>query len=262
MKTRIIAGVCMVPLLIFVYLGGYPLMAVALAVGIIGCHELIKGFEALDIHASRPIAFALLVLLYALDFAFPDDPAAIGAWLAASVIVSLLFLFKIDGHKAEDAVVTLFSVAYVGFLSFHIVLIDQLPEHGVLIWLVLITAFGTDIFAYFSGYFLGRHKLCPALSPKKTVEGAVGGMLGSALLSVVFGLIFARKILVHCLIIGLIGSVFAQCGDLSASALKRRMGIKDYGNLIPGHGGILDRFDSVLFTAPFIYYYIRLAVLR
>ena len=262
MKTRIIAGVCMVPLLIFVYLGGYPLMAVALAIGLMGIHELIKGFAAMDIHGSRPIAFALLILLYAFHFAFPEDQAAIGAWLAIAVIVNLLTLFKMDGKKIEDALATLFSVVYVGFLSFHIVLIDETEKYSVLIWLVLITAFGTDICAYFSGYFLGKHKLCPDLSPKKTVEGAVGGMLGSAVLSVVFGLIFARDALLHCMVIGLLGSVFAQCGDLSASALKRRMGIKDYGNLIPGHGGILDRFDSVLFTAPFVCYYIRLVMMR
>jgi len=252
----------MVPLLIFVYLGGYPLMAVALAVGLAGIHELIKGFAAMEIKGNRPIAFALLILLYALNFAFPGEQAAIGAWLAISVIVNLLYLFKMDGNRAEDSLVTLFSVVYAGFLSFHIVLIDGLEKYSVLIWLVLIAAFGTDIFAYFTGYFLGRHKLCPDLSPKKTVEGALGGVMGSAVLCTLFGLIFARDALLHCMLIGLIGSVFAQCGDLSASALKRRMGIKDYGNLIPGHGGIMDRFDSVLFTAPLVYYYIQLVMMR
>ena len=252
----------MVPLLLLVYFGGYPLMAGALAVGIIGSHELIKGFEALDIHGSRPIAFSLIVLLYVLYIFLPSKESFIGAWLVISIVISLLYLFRMEDRKDEDALVTLFAAVYTGFLPFHIVMIDGLEDHNILIWLTLLAAFGTDICAYFSGYFLGRHKLCPKLSPKKTVEGAVGGVLGSAVLSTLFGLIFARQWMLHCLIIGLVGSVFAQLGDLSASALKRRMGIKDYGNLIPGHGGILDRFDSVLFTAPLVYYYIRLVILR
>lgn len=144
---------------------------------------------------------------------------------------------------------------YIAYFVSHIVRIDMLREYRVLIWLVFITAFGTDVFAYFTGVFLGKHKLCPKISPKKTIEGSVGGIIGSALLSGVFGYLFAPEIWIHCVVIGLLGSVAAQAGDLTASAFKRKLGIKDYGNLIPGHGGVLDRFDSVLFTAPFVYYY-------
>ena len=118
----------------------------------------------------------------------------------------------------------------------------------------MISAFGTDIMAYFTGMAIGRHKLCPNLSPKKSIEGAVGGVLGSMLFCGLFGYFVTEGLLVETILIGFVGSIAAQLGDLSASAFKRQMGIKDYGNLIPGHGGILDRFDSVLFTAPLVYY--------
>ena len=120
---------------------------------------------------------------------------------------------------------------------------------------MLIAAFGADIMAYFTGMAIGKHKMAPNLSPKKTIEGAVGGLIGSALFSALFGYFVMPEIVVKCAIIGAIGGAVSMAGDLTASAFKRQMGIKDYGNLIPGHGGILDRFDSVLFVAPFVYYF-------
>ena len=137
---------------------------------------------------------------------------------------------------------------------------DQTGEYRLLVWLVIFSAFGSDIFAYFTGFLLGRHKLCPAISPKKTVEGAIGGVLGSVLICGIFGWVVIPGIAVHCLIIGALGAVFSQLGDLTASIFKRKMGIKDYGNLIPGHGGVMDRIDSILFTAPLVYYYTVLVI--
>ena len=110
--------------------------------------------------------------------------------------------------------------------------------------------------AYFVGRSLGKNKLCPKISPKKTIEGSIGGIIGSIIVCGLFGVIFARGLILHCFIIGALGGVVSQFGDLTASVFKRKMGIKDYGNLIPGHGGILDRFDSVLFNAPLVFYYI------
>ncbi len=133
--------------------------------------------------------------------------------------------------------------------------------HGIfLILFILFTACWTDTFAYFTGSFLGKHKLCPKISPKKTVEGAVGGVLGCVLANVILyavydNFIFAKPVhnYVPIIIASVITSVVGMCGDLTASLIKRNYGIKDFGNLIPGHGGIMDRFDSILFVSAAFY---------
>lgn len=260
MKTRVLSGLAMVPLLIFVYLGGYWLTGMAILIGLVGIREFFNGFKAIDIHPSENIAYGSIFLLYTINAFWPAQHEFIMAWLVASVMASSIYIFNITERKIEDAMATMLGIVYVIFFSYHVVLVDQAGEYSILIWLVLISAFCTDIFAYFTGFLFGRHKLAPNLSPKKTIEGAIGGTLGSLIACGVFGYILVPRIWVHCLIIGLIGGLLSQCGDLTASAYKRKMGIKDYGNLIPGHGGIMDRFDSVLFTAPVVYYYIVLVL--
>ena len=118
--------------------------------------------------------------------------------------------------------------------------------------LVFISSWVCDTCAYFTGKTFGRHKLAPVLSPKKSIEGSVGGVLGSALVGVLYGYLFGFMPGYMALLCGIAGAI-SQFGDLFASAIKREHGIKDYGNLIPGHGGIMDRFDSVIITAPIIY---------
>ena len=154
--------------------------------------------------------------------------------------------------------VTLVGIFYVVFFCYHLALLGMDEFLGLTVWLVVITAFGTDICAYFAGVTMGKHKLCPVISPKKTWEGAIGGILGSMILCLIFGLIFMKHAIALCLIVGFLGSIISMFGDLTASIFKRKMGIKDYGNLIPGHGGILDRFDSILFTAPLVYYVVNI----
>ncbi len=256
MKTRIISGIVMVPLLIFIRLGGWWTAALCILIGFIGTREFYGGFRAIGVNANDTVAFVFLVALYVLHGLWPEEHVLILFWIAACVMVCSLIMFDVGKHSPFDAMVTMIGIIYIIFFSFHFVLIEQTGKFAVMKWLVLLSAFGSDIFAYFTGYFLGRHKLCPRLSPKKTIEGAVGGITGSAVLCLIFGYLFCREYLVSCLIIGLAGAAVSMCGDLTASAYKRKMGIKDYGNLIPGHGGIMDRFDSVLFTAPFVYYYI------
>ncbi len=183
-------------------------------------------------------------------------------WFFLTILASLLYLFDIENRKLEDALATITGIFYVVFFSFHMVLVDQSgPETHLLVWIVIFSAFGTDIFAYFSGVAFGKHKLCPKISPKKTIEGSIGGILGAILLCGLFGWIFVRPLFIHCLILGAMGGVITQFGDLTASIFKRHMGIKDYGKLIPGHGGIMDRFDSILFAAPMVYYYIVFVIL-
>jgi phosphatidate cytidylyltransferase len=135
-------------------------------------------------------------------------------------------------------------------------------EKGYLyIWLIFIGAWATDTFAYFTGVALGKTKILPKVSPKKSLEGSIGGVLGCMAGMLLFGLYFTSMFDVpvyHFAILGGICGVVSQIGDWAASAVKRAVNIKDYGNIMPGHGGVLDRLDSVLFVAPVVYFYINL----
>lgn len=255
MKTRIISGLIMAPLLIVLYFRGAPLVVAAFLIGALGTWELFQGFQKINIKPSILVAGVSLISLYVLHFLLPEDNSFLSLWLVISIMASCLVLFDVERRRAEDVLATIFGIVYVIFFSFHIVMVDK-SNQGILVWMIVITSFCTDIFAYFTGYFLGKRKLCPKLSPKKTVEGALGGVAGSLVFSIVFGLIAQIKIFPHMIVLGIMCSVVAQLGDLTASAFKRKMEIKDYGTIIPGHGGILDRFDSIIFVAPVIYYYI------
>ena len=258
MKTRILSGLIMVPLLAVLYFGGYVLTAACFIIAIVGVYEFFRGFKAMDVHPSYPVALLSAIFLYAMNI-FTENDTWHMLWLFLSVLLSMLYLFNIEHRKLEDAMSTIVGIVYVIFFSYHVLLVEQ-TDASILIWLIVISAFGTDIFAYFTGMAIGKHKLCPHISPKKSIEGSVGGTLASVILCGLFGYFFAEEYLVHCFVIGLLGGIISQLGDLTASVFKRKMGIKDYGNLIPGHGGILDRFDTVLFTAPLVYYYIVLVI--
>lgn len=261
MKTRILSGLLMLPLMGFVFIGGKVLLLGCFFIGIMGIKEFYKGFESLGIKASMPIGMAGTFLLYAINILAVDRVDIwYMLWVFVMVLMSLLYLFKVEERKLEDGMVTILGIFYVVFFSYHVVLVEQTSEYSLLVWLIFLSAFGTDIMAYFTGYFFGKHKLCPKISPKKTIEGSIGGIIGSVLICGIFGYFIMPFVLIHCIIIGVMGGIVSQFGDLTASLFKRKMGIKDYGNLIPGHGGVLDRIDSLLFTAPFIYYYIMLII--
>lgn len=266
MKTRIISGLVMAPLLVILIFRGYVLYAGCIAISLMGVYEFFRGFRELEIKPSYPIAAVSVLCLYAMgifmNLGIIDAHPWESLWIFATVIACLLYLFKIEKRKLDDAMVTLTGILYVGFFCFHMGMLGMNEEFGILVWMAVITAFGTDICAYFAGVALGRHKLCPVISPKKTWEGAIGGVLGAVILSGIFAFFFMKEYMIHCMIIGFLGSIVSMFGDLTASIFKRKMGIKDYGNLIPGHGGILDRFDSVLFTSPLVYYYVELVLMQ
>ena len=264
MKTRILSGLIMVPLLVFIILRGWVLFAGCFVLSLMAVREFYRGFKELNIKPSYPIAVGSTIALYVIGMISylgnPDISLIFSSnymimlWMFATVLACLLYLFKIEKRRLEDAMTTLIGIFYVVFFCYHLAMLGMVPVLGITVWLVVITAFGTDICAYFAGVTMGKHKLCPVISPKKTWEGAIGGVLGSVILCGLFGFFFMKDGLGLCLIIGFLGSIISMFGDLTASIFKRKMGIKDYGNLIPGHGGIMDRFDSILFTAPLVYY--------
>jgi phosphatidate cytidylyltransferase len=281
----------MLPLLLFVWWGGFPFYIACLALTTVALWEFAGVFgrapaEVESEFARMPKPSFIIPLFGALSLyaivVFMDDWMFIFFWLFLVTVLSLLMMFK-RSTGLSDAALTITANVYIVFFLAHAVIVElyfTFSENesmwapigfGNPIWLILLTAFGSDMFAYFTGALFGKHKLCPNLSPKKTIEGLVGGIVGSTLLCGVFGYFFlgyyfsgslliplpgGNSVSAHLLIIGALGGAAAALGDLAASAIKRKLGVKDYGQLIPGHGGVLDRIDSVLFTAPFVYYYL------
>lgn len=185
------------------------------------------------------------------------------------VIMLILFMASIffkEKYDFIDMSITAFGILYVAFLFSFIVLTRNLPGGKLFIWLIFIGAWATDSFAYLFGRAIGRHKLIPAISPKKTVEGAIAGVLGCILVTGLFGVYIVTNYAniaipyYHYIILGLLSGVLSQIGDLAASSIKRFTQAKDFGKIIPGHGGVLDRFDSILPIAPLVYFYITMLI--
>lgn len=164
----------------------------------------------------------------------------------------MMFVFNknFDLKKMSEII---FSGLYVVFFMYHMMLMNG----SKYVWLVYIIAFGSDTFAYFTGKLFGRHKLYPEVSPNKTIEGAIGGVIGCTIISILYFDYLRINKFIYIIIFSISASVFSMVGDLSASKIKREFGIKDFGKFLPGHGGILDRFDSVLFVAPIVYYFVN-----
>ena len=262
MLTRIISGVILLPVLIFfIITGGKWLQGAVLVLSVLGMFEFYRAFsKKIELVHYIGFVFGIFYMLF-IDFIINESNIFN---IFVSVFIVVLLCYMVLFHKKtniENIFVTFFGFFYACFLMSHIFLVREFTYGKFFIWLVFISAFGCDTGAYFTGVFFGKHKLIPELSPKKTIEGSIGGIVTATAISVIYGVCIERSFALNgvntvllCTLTGIIGSVLSQFGDLAASAIKRYVDLKDYGNLIPGHGGILDRFDSVLFTAPVVYY--------
>ena len=176
-----------------------------------------------------------------------------------TLLIMAVYVFGFPKYKVNEIFCAVAGLAYVVVLMSFIYKVRMLNDGLYIIPLIFICAWGNDTCAYCVGMLIGKHKMFPRLSPKKSVEGFVGGIAGAVILGLIYGRIFGAHLISlsvpmrDCAIIAGVGALIAVVGDLAASAIKRDTGIKDYGRLIPGHGGILDRFDSILFTAPVVY---------
>ena len=269
MKVRIISATVAIALLaVVVYLGSQAIGAAVFIIALIGIYEF---YRALEKGGYKPVYsagfFACLPLLYiAFSGMLPDteevvsllNALAIGLF-ALMVFLFCLLIFSNGKFTVADISVTLLGIIYVVFLFSFLPLTRNLWNGYLYIWLIFIGAWATDTFAYFIGISIGRTKILPRVSPNKSLEGCIGGVLGSILAMLVFGLYFFNVLnvpLYHFAILGVLCGVISQIGDWAASAVKRAMSIKDYGKIMPGHGGVLDRLDSVMFVAPVVYFYI------
>lgn len=272
--TRLISGIILLVLTaIFLYLGGIPLLAVLAFLSVIGFLEMTKAIGITRENGNfNRLEFTGIVgniLLYTCQMYFYFKQEAVDVVYLLGIIVftiiAMLAVYVVSFPKfnATQAVGAVFAFLYVPVMLSFIGMTRALPEIGnKVVWMIWISAWGSDTCAYcvgmLTGKTIGNHKAFPVLSPKKSIEGCIGGVVGAALLGMVFGH-FVMGSDYGTILMGIIcgiGSVIAQCGDLAASAIKRNYNIKDYGKCIPGHGGILDRFDSIIFTAPCIYFLI------
>ena len=261
-KTRLISGIVLVIIaLATIISGSWILFFTLLAVSLIGMRELYKVMKVSDEHVTvlELVGYLGAVLYY---IAMKADFGNYGtmAIIISMILILFVYVFGYPKYHAEQVMAAFFGVVYVAVMLSFIYLTRSLPDGKFLVWLIFLCSWGCDTCAYCSGMLLGKHKLAPVLSPKKSIEGAVGGALGASLLGLLFGIAFKSCMTeftnpgLSCALACGIAAVISQIGDLAASAVKRNHNIKDYGNLIPGHGGILDRFDSMLFTAPAIFF--------
>jgi phosphatidate cytidylyltransferase len=264
--TRLKSGIILVILAIVLIMSGGPILCGGLLViSIIGMSELYEIFH-IKKQALGLAGYLMCILLYGYLYFRPENSLGIVMIVLASLIVILaVYVFTFPTYKTEQVLAAFFGVVYVALMLSYIYRV-RMFDKGILVWLVFLSSWGCDTCAYCAGITLGRngkHKMAPILSPKKSVEGGIGGFVGAVLLGALFGhFLVDASILPNpafsCAIVCGIGALISMIGDLAASAIKRNYGVKDYGSLIPGHGGILDRFDSVIFTAPIIYYTILL----
>ena len=271
MKQRILVAVVGIPLLLAV-LCWAPDWATALllaALSVIAAHELLTavcGAEKAKRWTALPAVTGALVIaaVYFSGEHYADSPAGmVLRWLIAAAVLALLLASVLTyGRPGALVLQDVCVMAVAGLVipwAFSCMLQLRMLPHGAgMVLMPLVAAFCSDSAALFTGMACGRHKMAPLVSPHKTVEGALGGIAGGVVGMVIFRLVFYFCTLVPlhigwCVVIGLAGALMGELGDLSFSVIKRQVGIKDYGRLLPGHGGVLDRFDSVLFAAPMIW---------
>jgi len=264
-KTRLLSGIILViAALVLITTGGFVLLSCLAVISVIGLYELYRVFH---MEKSLPglVGYGAVLLCY-LDLGFPFFPEFGVFVLGLLILLMAVYVFSFPKYQANQVFAGFAGVFYVGVMLSCIYQTRVLPAGAYIVWLIFLCSWGCDTCAYCVGVLTGKHKMAPKLSPKKSVEGAVGGIVGTILLTLLYGTVFQKQMNLstgHIFILAGItaaGGVISMIGDLAASAIKRNYEIKDYGTLIPGHGGILDRFDSVIFTAPVIYYMARFLI--
>ncbi len=274
--TRLISGIVLMVIIgALNVLGGLPLFGFITVISIIGMYELF-GTAKLSMTAPAFVCYiaGILIDIVSLEntrqflyvhFSMSRSFAINAIIGAAFILIMFIYVFTFPKYTTQQVTMFIFGLIYVALFLSCVMRVRYMPKGIYNVWLIYICAWGSDTCAYCVGRLIGKHHL-PAgfhkLSPKKTIEGCVGGVVGSALIGLIFAIIVYKQagtvagITLACAV----GALIGQVGDLAASAIKRNYEIKDYGKLIPGHGGIMDRFDSILFTAPVVFIILSLII--
>lgn len=270
--TRLFSGIVLLAIAVSVmYFGGIPLLLVSWGCAMIAYRELTKALgasgEGHTFNALEIIGLCGITAYYAAVY-FSEDKVMLLMCIVAFFLAQM-FCYVVTFPKFQTMQVAgaVFSFLYAPVLLSFVYLTRACPQGQQLVWLILISSWGCDTCAYVVGVLIGKKKIFPKLSPKKSLEGCFGGVIGAALIGGIYGYLVVEQELPGqhaALVIAFIcavGAVMSMVGDLAASAIKRDHQIKDYGNLIPGHGGIMDRFDSMTVTAPMVYFLALLMLL-
>lgn len=256
--TRLLSGIVLVLAAIFLMvMGEFWLLAALGVLSLVGVYELLRVF-GVEKTSLAMVSYGATVGYYVFLY-FGWIRWTLSLLILALVVMLVIYVLQYPALRIEKVTGSIFSVLYVSVLLSFIYQTRCFEQGHWLVWLIIIGAWGSDTCAYVVGVLFGKHHFSE-LSPKKTVEGCIGGVVGAGLIGFGYAFFFPDGSLFHFSpllvfpIIVMAGAVISQFGDLAASAVKRNFDIKDYGNLIPGHGGVLDRFDSVIFVAPFVYY--------
>ena len=262
-KERVISAIVLVILLLgFLIVGNIPLFLAVLALSVIAFFEMTK---ATKVHTDKLNGLEIVGVLGCLGYYGTVYFTGLSTYVILVFILTIAFMmmvyvFSFPKFHANQITGAIFSFMYAPVMLSFLYLTRQLEGGVYFVWLTFIGSWICDTCAYLVGVKIGKHKLAPVLSPKKSIEGSVGGIVGAAIVGVIYALVLTKmqlvpgKMLWIYPVITTVCSLFSQVGDLAASGIKRNHEIKDYGKLIPGHGGVMDRFDSVIFIAPIIYY--------
>jgi phosphatidate cytidylyltransferase len=262
LKKRVITGLWGIPLLIAAVWFDKPLPWFTVLVAIWGLLAVFEFYKLVAGTGVLPLTYFGLVwtLLFILSPHFSYD-FLMPLLLTSAVVLSLIWL--LFRRQKEGAFIgwawTIAGILYLGWLLSHFVALRGLDDGRNWVFLALATNFGSDTAAFFTGRALGRHKLAPSISPGKTWEGTIAGIIGAIIVSLLFTILIPISYW-QAIALGLLVSIFGQLGDLVESLFKRNMGVKDSGRLLPGHGGFLDRIDSVVFAGVVVYYYVIWAI--
>ena len=241
--------------------GGEVLFSLLLAISLIGMMEL---YRVLKMNKSILAYTGYLACIVFYGIVYFNKMELIFPFLIAFLLVLMaVYVFSFPKFHSDQVTLVYFGLIYVGVMLSFIYRVRILDHGFLLVWMIFIGAWGADTCAYLVGRKFGKHKMAPILSPKKSVEGLFGGIFGAALIGFLFATLLKSQLTtisnpqLSFAIIGGCSALISTVGDLAASAIKRNHEVKDYGTLIPGHGGILDRFDSIIFTAPIVYYLLQ-----
>lgn len=258
-KRLISAVVLLAGMAVVFVMGGYSLLSICVIAALVGTYELLRAGH-MEKCVPGYISYVSVIGFYLLLFFGRGD--MVEGWIAAVVVLMLAaYVITYPKYPIYDISLCLLAVVYVGVLVSYLYQVRCMAYGNWFVWLILIGASGSDTFAYLIGRLLGKRHFSE-LSPNKTVEGCIGGVAGAVVLAGIYSFflpegasrMFDWNIHAAFPLIGMVCAVVSQIGDLAASAVKRNFKIKDYGDLIPGHGGVLDRIDSILFVAPLVYY--------